>query len=85
MRYSLPIVRFFCASNIFFNDLSCAKKLYRAVFSDHCVIMIMAFLQRGHSTDVGAKVSLSGFNHLMRENHDKVVSIPLRENEVFYA
>lgn len=48
--------------------MSCAKTLYRAVISDHCVMLTMAYLQRVHQTNEKAMMSLFGFDPRMCEN-----------------
>lgn len=55
------------ASNIFFYYMSCAETFYRAVVSDHYMV-VMSFLRRVHPTNEEAKMSLFGFDPRMREN-----------------
>lgn len=54
-------------SNVISENLSCGKKLYRAVASDHRDMMVMVFLQCILPTDEKIKIALFGLNRLMRE------------------
>lgn len=66
-------------SNIFFSDISCAMTLYRAVASNHSVMVALAFLRCVYLTDEEAKISLLGFDPQMRKNVYKRVLFSFSE------
>lgn len=49
------------------------KTSHRAVFSEHCAMVVMAFLPRVHPTDEKANLSPFGYHPWMRENVNKGV------------
>lgn len=76
------------ALNVFFNNLSCARKLYRTVACDHCVMVVMDILQLVHPTDEKEKMGYFGFESWPRENfYNEVLLVlfMLKDTVVIFA
>lgn len=76
---------FFYVCSIFFRDLSLADSVYLAVVSNHCVLAVMAFLQRVHTTFEQAKMIHFVFNPRIRENFYKGALFSLPGAEIHFV